>query len=649
MSIEPRRRRLPYRLPLAFIRRLARRPLAVIALAFLLTVVIASIAAPLLAPYDPTSTDMLNVLSGPTPQHLLGTDSLGRDVLTRLLYGGRVSLSGAALAVMVFVLLGVPFGIIAGYAGGWFDRLITRLADIALAIPAIIILLVVLSIFGGNETAAMITLGCLGAPALMRVMRGATLAVRQDLYIAAARIAGLSHAQILRRHVLPRTSGPVIVQGSLFAAGALLVETGLGYLGLGVQPPTPTWGGMVAEASTQIEQQAWLLVPSGLTIGLTILAFGLLGDAVRDAMAERWTAGVAPDRATVSEPEWLNPEASPAAEPNAAALLSVRSLSIAFPTPHGSAAVTLDVSFDIYPGETVGIVGESGSGKTMTALALLGLLPPGGHIRSGKIVFGGRDLVTLPPRVLRRLRGKEIALISQEPIVSLDPAFTVQSQLAEVVRRHDHVSRGAARAQSLELLRLVKLPSPEMVARRYPHQLSGGMAQRVAIAMALAGRPRLLIADEPTTALDVTVQAEILDLLLSLQEDTGMAILLVTHDWGVVADLCHRALVMYAGQMVEYAPVKTLFRRHLHPYTEALLRSDPHAAAAGEALSSIPGTVPVPREWPQGCHFHPRCAYATTECTTSPIPVYEPEAAHLTRCLHHELLRQEQPLVGGRR
>jgi peptide/nickel transport system permease protein len=633
----------------AIVRRLARRPLGVIALAFLLSVIVASMAAPLLAPYDPTTTDMLHVLSGPTPQHVLGTDSLGRDVLSRLLYGGRVSLSGAVVAVMVFVLLGIPLGIVAGYTGGWFDRLITRLADVALAIPAIIILLVVLSIFGGNETAAMITLGCLGAPALMRMMRGATLAVRQDLYVTAARIAGLSHVQILWRHILPRASGPAIVQGSLFAAGALLVETGLGYLGLGVQPPTATWGGMVAEASTQIEQQAWLLVPSGVTIGLTILALGLLGDTVRDMMAERWTVAVAPGLPAGSGHGWPDADTGSSGQPDPAALLSVRNLSVGFPAMHGTTPIISNISFDVYPGDTVGIVGESGSGKTMTALAILGLLPPGGRIRSGTIVFGDQDLVALPSRARRRLRGKEIALISQEPTVSLDPAFTVQSQLGEVVRRHDRVSRSTARARSLELLHLVGLPSPEIVAGQYPHQLSGGMAQRVAIAMALACRPKLLIADEPTTALDVTVQAEILDLLRSLQQATGMAILLVTHDWGVIADLCQRALVLYAGQVVEYALVRTLFRRRLHPYTDGLLKADPHAAAAGEELFSIPGAVPGPREWPVGCHFHPRCPYATVECTRTPIPVYEPESGHLTRCLHYELLRQEQPLAGGRR
>jgi peptide/nickel transport system permease protein len=631
-----------------FVRRLAARPLAVISLAFLVLVVVASVAAPLLAPYDPTATDMLHVLSRPTSQHLLGTDTLGRDVLSRVLYGGRVTLLGAVVAVTVFLIVGIPLGIVAGYAGGWFDRFITRLADVALAVPAIIILLVVLSIFGGNETAAMVTLGCLGAPALMRVIRGATLAVRQDLYVAAARIAGLSHPQILRRHILPRVTGPVIVQASLFAASALLVETGLGYLGLGVQPPTPSWGGMVAEASTQIEQQAWLLVPSGVTIGLTILALGLLGDAVRDATSERWTSTTAPGRTVSGEQAQLIPDARPGTAPNPVALLSVRNLSIAFPAPHGLTPVTLDVGFDIYPGETVGIVGESGSGKTATALALLGLLPAGGQIRTGQIVFAGEDLVTLPPRALRKKRGKEIAFISQEPIVSLDPAFTVESQIAELVRQHDHVSRAAARARSVELLRLVNLPSPERVAKRYPHELSGGMAQRVAIAMALAGRPKLLIADEPTTALDVTVQAEILDLLRCLQRDTGMAILLVTHDWGVVADLCHRAVVMYAGQVVEYAPVRTLFRRYLHPYTEGLLHSDPHAAVPGKVLPSIPGSVPSPQDWPQGCHFRPRCPYATPECAAAPIAVYEPEAGHSTRCLHHEVLQQEQSLVGGR-
>lgn len=637
--------------PSLFIRRLLRRPLAVAAVAFLGLVILTVLVAPLVAPYDPNAQDLLHTYSGPNGQHLLGTDNLGRDILSRLLYGGRVSLLGVAEAVIVLLALGVTAGVVAGYSGGWFERVVLWLADLTLALPAIIILLVVLTVFGRSETAAMIALGILGSPGLMRVVRGAVLAVRQELYIAAARVSGLSRPQIVWRHILPRVMGPIIVQGSLAAATVLLIETGIGYLGLGVQPPTPSWGNMIADASNALYQQAWLLVPTGLMVGLTALAFGVLGDAVRDATAERSLGQGAMTRRTRRVQMSVAATGVDARPPHAAALLSVRDLSISFPGPDGLYPVALNVSFDMLRGETLGIVGESGCGKTVTALAIVGLLLGGGQVTAGQVLFEGKDLVGLSPRALRRLRGAEIAYIAQDPLMSLDPVFTVGSQVMEVVRTHAPLSRPAARARMLELLRMVQLPEPETVARRYPHELSGGMAQRVGIAMALAGGPKVLIADEPTTALDVTVQADILDLLRSLQDDTGMAVLLVTHDWGVVADLCRRVVVMYAGQVVEYTNLARVFDGPLHPYTEGLLHSDPHRAGVGEPLPAIAGMVPPPQAWPKGCHFHPRCPYGTEECARSPIPLLEPSPAHETRCIHHDRLPHRAPAVsstGGR-
>jgi peptide/nickel transport system permease protein len=299
---------------------------------------------------------------------------------------------------------------------------------------------------------------------------------------------------------------------------------------------------------------------------------------------------------------------------DSSALLRVEHLSVAFDAPGGSVRVLEDVSFDVRAGETVGIVGESGCGKTMTAAAILGLLPDSGHLEAGRIVFAGTDLAGLAESRKARIRGKEIGFISQEPMIALTPTLRVGRQIAQGVRQHHRVSRKAARARAVELLRQVHLPEPEIVASRYPHELSGGMAQRVSIARALAGEPRLLIADEPTTALDVTVQAEILDLLRELKDTRGLAILLVTHDWGVVADSCDRALVMYSGEVVERADIQPLFIQPLHPYTQALLASSPSEAPRLRPLAAIPGLVPKPGAWPEGCRFHPRCAYATADC-----------------------------------
>jgi peptide/nickel transport system permease protein len=317
-------------------------------------------------------------------------------------------------------------------------------------------------------------------------------------------------------------------------------------------------------------------------------------------------------------------------------LLSMRGLTIAFPGEADDVTVVQEVSFDVAVGEVVGIVGESGCGKTMTARSLLGLLPEGGRIIAGSARFEGRELALLTEREHARVRGSRIGLISQEPMVGLDPSFRVGGQLVEVVRRHSRVSRREGQARARELLELVNLPEPDQVARRYPHELSGGMAQRVAIALALAGDPVLLIADEPTTALDVTVQAEILALLADLRARLGMAVILVTHDWGVLADLCDRAVVMYAGQIVEQAGVAELYRAPRHPYTEGLLAANPHRAATTGDLPTIPGTVPPPAAWPVSCHFLPRCPYATEACGTGPIPLYTAAPEHLTRCVRFD-------------
>jgi peptide/nickel transport system ATP-binding protein len=313
-------------------------------------------------------------------------------------------------------------------------------------------------------------------------------------------------------------------------------------------------------------------------------------------------------------------------------LLRVRDLRTHFFSDAGVVRAVDGVSFDVYPGQTLAVVGESGSGKSVSALSILRLVPdPPGRIVGGSVTFRGRNLLETTPREMRAIRGKEISMIFQEPMTSLNPVFTCGEQITETLVLHERLTRQAARLRAIEMLELVGIPSPGQRVDEYPHQMSGGMRQRVMIAMALACHPAVLIADEPTTALDVTIQAQILELLRRLQNEMGMAVILITHDLGVVAETADHVAVMYAGQVVEYCDVRSAFRRPLHPYTAGLQASLPKLDAAQDRLRVIPGSVPNPADFPIGCRFHPRCPVAQNRCLTDP-ELAEIEVGHLSRC-----------------
>ncbi len=617
-----------------FAKRLLRRPSARVCIGYLGLLVgiaiIAPIALPGVAVQD--AGNLAEEFQGPSWHHLLGTDSVGRDVLERLLVGTRPTLLAVAEAVIVALLIGVTAGVVTGFNRGWLDEATGWLADLAFSMPGLVILLVVLAVFPQNMPAAMITLGVLMAPSPMRVVRSATLAVREELYIDAAKVAGLSKPYIIARHVLPRIVGVVIVQAALLGSLALLVQTGLAFLGVLDPVPEPSWGGMVADGMNNISTDFWLIIPPGVVISLTILALGVLADAAYDSVTETW----APRTVSLAIFRPRQRSGSPAGERPApdGSLLSVQGLTVTADSAARRTAIIEGIDLSLAAGEALGIVGESGCGKTTLAMSILRVQPSGTRIESGHVWFAGRDLTSLSESELRTVRGNQIGLVSQDPTISLDPSFRIGSQLAEAVRVHRGLGRRAAREAAVALLEQVRLPNPAAVMRRYPHELSGGMAQRVAIARALAGEPRLLIADEPTTALDVTVQAEILDLLHLLREERDMAILLVTHDWGVVADICDRAVVMYAGQVIEEGDVSAIFRKPLHPYTQALMATNPYRRSKrGESLRSIPGTVPTPGRWPAGCHFAPRCQYVADACRSAPVPLVTIENGRQSRCI----------------
>lgn len=611
---------------------LLRRPVAILSVGFLVLVALGGLLAPWLAPYDPQAQDVINSLQTPSLEHWLGTDTLGRDVLSRMLYGIEPTFAGAFQALVVFVALGVPLGVLAGYRGGRTDAVINTVTEFVLSIPPIILVLVVLVVFSGSTTAAMVCLGVLGAPGLIRVVRAASATVREELFVTAARVAGVSTSRIMRTHVLRRVRGPILVQASLFLGIALAFQAALSFLGLTSEGNRPTWGSMVGEASTVIVQSSWLLVPSGLAITLAVLAFGFLGDLARDLSSDADASAPRRKRPsrTVSDIAAAQQELD-----TPGGLLRVRGLTVA--TADGTPLVS-DLSFSMQPGETVGLVGESGCGKSVTALSVLGLLPATLHVADGSVSFEGVDLTRGGSRAYAVVRGSGIAYISQDPMSALDPTHTVGSHLLELLALHGKSTRTQRAEESRKLLEQVRISDPERVLRSYPHQISGGMAQRVSIALALAGKPRLLIADEPTTALDVTVQSDILALLRELRETAGLAILLITHDWGVVADTCDRAVVMYAGEAVEAATVSNLLTVPAHPYTKGLLEADVSSAPEGRRLPMLPGRVPSPGSWPVGCRFAARCRLAVNACREHPIPLADVPPEGLSRCIRVDAL-----------
>ena len=628
-------------------RRLLREPTALVAAAYLIALLVATLTYKYWWPYSPTKGDFNNVLRGPFGHHWLGTDRLGRDIVARLFAGAGVSLRASFQVVVTALVVALPLGLASGYIGGWFDSTLMRIMDGILAIPALILALAIAGVLGPGLTNAMVALSIVFIPSFTRLVRAQTLAVREETFIEASQSIGSKSSWLLAARVLPNVASPIIVQASLALGSVLLAEAALSFLGVGLQPPHSSWGVMLSDAYEKIFTYPWQMVYPGVAIALTVLAFNLLGDGLRDAFTvdtvrrrRKGRAGLTKVALEPAAPATTGRGTTSVGAGTDDALLVVENLTVEFSTEQGTHRVVEDVSFHVCPGEVLGLVGESGSGKTVSSLAVLRLIPsPPGRIVGGSIRFDGRDLLAADFDAMRRLRGAEIAMIFQDPMSSLNPAYTVGNQLAETVLLHENLSRGEARSRALELLQRVGIPDPEARLDQYPHEFSGGMRQRVMIAMALICRPRLLIADEPTTALDVTVQAQILDLLRSLQAETGMAIIFVTHDLGVVADICDRVTVLYAGQVVESGDVHDAFARPRHPYSAGLLSAMPQRHAGYGDLASIPGRVPPPDAMPDGCRFNPRCPYAEApRCTTEPIPVDIAHGGALVRCIRADEL-----------
>jgi peptide/nickel transport system permease protein len=573
-----------------------------------------AIATPVLTLPDPIRMDVAHRLSPPDAAHWLGRDEYGRDVLARLLWGARISLAIALSATAIAAVVGTAMGVLGGYLRGVAELLTLRAIDVVLCFPPLLLALLVVTLAGPGAATLIAVLSVLFAPGFARVAYAGVLSARAQDYVEAVRVLGASPARIMWRTILPNVSGPVLVQASLTAAAALVLESGLSFLGLGVVPPAPSWGLMIRGARATMDQAPLLLLWPCLALTGTILAVNALCDAAQSVPGQR------PGRARGRDAR----AAAPASVSEATGLLDVRGLTIEIDTPGGIIRPVRDVSLRVGAGETLAVVGESGSGKSLTALAILGLLPPAARAVGGAAFVDGVDTQRAAPGTLRRLRGGVAGIVFQDPSSSLNPVHRIGRQVAEAVRGPE------ARRRAIALLSRVGLPDPAARARAFPHTLSGGMRQRAMIAIAIANDPRVLIADEPTTALDVTIQAQVLDLLAALRREHGMALLFITHSLPVVAGIADRVAVMYAGQVVETGAVASVFARPLHPYTAALLASAPRED--GTLPQPIPGAVPSPHDWPKGCGFAPRCAHRADACDAPP-PLLTVGEDRATRCV----------------
>ncbi|QIK62607.1 dipeptide/oligopeptide/nickel ABC transporter permease/ATP-binding protein [Leucobacter viscericola] len=559
------------------LRRFLRRPAGAISSAVLLLIVLVAVFAPWISPYDPNAVDLSLTRALPSPEHLLGGDTAGRDVLSRLIWGAQATLWGAIVAIATAVVLGVPSGLAAGYFGGTVDRIGTWISDALQAVPGMIILLIVAASTRNDFTLLMITVGVFMAPGYFRLTRSTVLSVRHEAYIDAARVAGLSNTRIMSRHVVRAVISPIVIQTALTAGMAMGMQAGLQFLGIG-GGTTPGWGAAMNEGFRVMRTDPLLLLWPSVALGVTIAALAVLGSALADVISvktmtlsrreRRRVAAQNAAKRSVSREDTTTGSTSIAAVDSAVRLENLR---VKYETPSGEVEVVHGITLDVAPGEVLGIVGESGSGKSQTVFSMLDLLPKSGYYTADAIWIGGEDVTTLSRADRAQLLGHEIGYIPQEPMTNLDPSYTIGFQLIEPLRAVHGMSKSRARDRALAMLERVGIVDAERVMKSYPHELSGGMAQRVLIAGAIAGKPSVLVADEPTTALDVTVQAEVLELLRELQQEYQMSLVIVTHNFGVVADLCDRVVVMRSGSIVEIDDVEPIFAHAENSYTRELI------------------------------------------------------------------------------
>ncbi|MBS5977860.1 dipeptide/oligopeptide/nickel ABC transporter permease/ATP-binding protein [Actinomyces urogenitalis] len=608
--------------------------------------------------------------TAPSFSHLFGTDATGRDIFSRAVYGARVSLVVGLSATGIALALATVLGAVAATSRKWIGEAVMRVLDVVMSFPGIAlaaVLVLAMSTRLPMVPVIIIATAVVYTPQLTRVVRANVLAQFGEDYVAASKVMGARVPWILAKHVVRNCVAPIMVYATVLVADAIVFEASLSFIGAGITSVnTPTWGNMLSEGKALLLSGHWwpTFFP-GLMILITTLCLNVLSEGLTDAMASpRIRANVdveADEEAMQTEHAWKEAGAAvrshadlpadavtqaqvseltglvePAAEetpleerlatlrraelarqdrlvyptPEAEPVLEVKNLSIAFPAQHGDVNIVDDVSFSVRPGETMGLVGESGCGKSITSMAVMGLLPPTARI-TGEILFKGRNILEMTLAEHNALRGHEMSMIYQDALSSLNPSMLIRSQMKQLTRR------GGTRSAE-ELLDLVGL-DPVRTLKSYPHELSGGQRQRVLIAMALTRDPSLVIADEPTTALDVTVQKQVIDLLNDLREKLGFAMVFVSHDLALVAKVAHRVTVMYAGQVVEQAGTSELLTNPVHEYTRGLLGAVLSIEAGSNRLHQVRGTVPSPSEFVKGDRFAPRSSYPTVGLDTRPV------------------------------
>lgn len=609
-----------------------------ISLVVLILIVMIAVFANILAPHNPL--EIFTARQAPDAQFLFGTDDKGRDVLSRMMYGARYSLIIGLGATAFALVCGSIIGAVAAVARKWVSEVIMRILDVIMSFPGIALAATFVLVFGNSVPSLIFAIGFLYIPQIARIVRANVVSEYNQDYVRAVVVSGARAPWILVKHVIRNCIAPVMVFTIVLVADAIVFEASLSFISAGIPEPTPTWGNILSDARGGVLAGRWwqALFP-GLAIMITVLCLNILSEGITDAMAAAPKAPVKADDAAVranreadklvadptlayaAQAEMLEQRLSELqaiektrtdrfeARTDVPPILEVKDLCIKFPR-HGDVNVVDHVSFVVRPRQTMGLVGESGCGKSITSLTIMGLLDPKAKV-SGEILYDGQNLLNMDQKQMNALRGREIAMIYQDALSSLNPSMLIKAQMKQLTKR------GGTRTAE-ELLELVGL-DPKRTLDSYPHELSGGQRQRVLIAMALTRDPKFIIADEPTTALDVTVQKQVIDLLNKLQKELGFAMVFVSHDLALVAEVANSITVMYAGQVVEQGPVSDILCHPVHEYTRGLLGSVLSIEAGGTRLHQVPGSVPSPKDFPEGDRFTPRSSHPDKVSQLRPV------------------------------